>query len=212
MKPRLHMVGLLLALCLSVTACGRDHNKEASSQAAAQSDSILASAPTKQKKFCAEIGKYIPSLKDSTNFALNETSPIQHQKLAAKMSADRAARKAYIVSLLGKGEVEGWVGKVHKVFDPTSNDVAIMLNVGCDTMFEAVGLESALTAQTVIPKSSRLYNIVHARKVGDRVTFSGHLIRRPSLPDGYQELSVSDLPSLEEPRFNFKITRLSASR
>lgn len=209
MKSGLHMVGMLLALSLSVSACGPSGDKDSSSQAS-NADSILASAPAKQKAFCADITKYVPADEDADKFVFNEMSQPEHQKFAAKLSADRAARKAQIVSLLGNGDVDGWTGKVHKIFEPTSHDVAIMLSVGCDTKFEAVGMESALTAQTIIPKSSPLYDTVRAMKVGDRVTFSGHLIRKASLPDGYQELSAADLPSLQEPRFNFEITKLSA--
>jgi hypothetical protein len=136
----------------------------------------------------------------------------QKRQFAEKMTANRASRKADMTSLLGGGNVDGWVGEIVSVRDATRSDVAVIIDVGCDAKFEAVALDSANTVQTVIPKSSPLYGAAKALKEGDRVSFSGHLIQKTSLPDGYQELSFGDIPSLQEPRFNFTLTKLAASR
>jgi len=215
MKASFHVIVLLAALSLAVTSCSHGGNGSSSSTAASsssESNSLLASAPAQQKKFCAVVVKYEPSMEEATSFVTNEMAAPRKRQFTAKMTANRAARKADLASLLDGGNVDGWVGEIVAVRDATSSDVAVILDVGCDAKFEAVALDSALTAQTVIPKSSPLYGTAKALKKGQRVTFSGHLIRKASLPDGYQELSAGDLPSLEEPRFNFEITALAASR
>lgn len=212
MKVSVCMIGLLAILSLAVTSCSHGGSGSSSSTASSESDSLLASAPAQQKKFCAVIVKYEPSLEESTNFVTNQMTAERKRQFTEQMSANRAARKAQISSLLGAGNVEGWVGRVVSAYDATSSDVALNLNVGCDAHLEAIALDSELTAQTVIPKSSPLYAVARGLKKDERVTFSGHLIRKASLPDGYQELSAGDLPSLEEPRFNFEITKLAPLR
>lgn len=212
MKASFRVIGLLAVLSLVVTSCSHGGDRSSSSTASSESDSLLASAPAQQKKFCAIIVKHEPSDKDASDFMTGQLTAARKKQLTAKLSADRAARKAEIVSLLGAGNVEGWMGRVVSVYNATSTDMALNLNVGCDSHLEAVTLESELTAQTVIPKSSPLYGVARGLKKGEGVTFSGHLIRKASLPDGYQELSAGDFPSLDEPRFNFEFTKLAPSQ
>ncbi len=209
MKPKISTVLILAALSMLVASCSHG-NSGSSSSTSSNTPSLLESAPAQQKKFCAIIVRHEPSEKEADSFMGGQMSAAEKQQFASKMSTSRASRKSELSALLGSGEVNGWIGEVHSVRDITSNDVGVMLDVGCDAKLEAVALDSELTAQTVIPKSSPLYAVAKGLKEGDRVSFSGRFIRKASLPDGYQELSAGPFPSLDEPRFNFEITKLTA--
>jgi hypothetical protein len=212
MKTSLWLIALLAILSLPFSACSHIGNGHSSSTASSEEDPLLASAPAGQKRFCAVITKYSPPEEVATSFVTGQMNEMQTEQFHSQMSDSRADRKAEIVSLLGSGNVEHWTGKIVSVHDVNAGNLAVILDVGCDARFEAVAFASGLTAQTLIPKSSSLYAVAHTLKEDQQVTFSGHLIPGASLPDGYQELSAGDLPSLQEPRFNFYISKLNASK
>lgn len=158
MKPNFSTLLILATLSMLVASCSHG-NSGSSSSTASKSASMLESAPAQQKKFCAIIVKHEPSEKQADSFMGEQMSAAEKQQFAGEMSTSRASRKSELTALLGSGEVNGWIGEVHLVRDITSNDVGVIMEVGCDAKLEAIALDSELTAQTVIPKSSAIYAV-----------------------------------------------------
>lgn len=125
----------------------------------------------------------------------------------------RAARAADICGL-NLREVRDWTGRVaavHAAGDQAGVDLALTYRVTVGTTNNR--LSDALAPagqQTLIPTGSLLYATLATLRPGTAVRFSGQFF--PAAADCLRETRVSESGGMTEPRFEMRLTAISALR
>jgi hypothetical protein len=161
--------------------------------------------PDTQQKFCKIINQHRDTYREETNTG----SPLGRKE---RLHAIFEKRNTALDNLLSTGAVQGWVGKIRKIYD-VSSGAGLIVELPCGTALKAT------PNKVIIPRGTNLYKLLFQVKLNQKITFSGTLFPRGTFPGGYPEFhavafhedSFTQSGSMNKPEFLFRFDKINPS-
>lgn len=165
-------------------------------EAKEKSDRLEAAVPQQQKDFIAAI---ITARDDFKSKGGNE---IQQERT-------RDARRTAIRNVLDSYKIQDWFGTVSSISTNSDGLGILQITINDRPTIEIATWNNALSDtmdDTLIPKSSPVYDVMADLKKGDKVWFSGRFV--PNDRDAIREASITINGSMTDPSFRMQFSGL----
>lgn len=117
-------------------------------------------------------------------------------------AASRDSRRRALQASFPSPSVEGWVGRITEISTNMDGLGVLAVSIGPDITLTTSSTElSDFGTNSLIPKSSPIYQTLMNLNVGDRVVVSGRFA--PGEEDHFEERSLTLMGSMLEPAFTF---------